>query len=75
MKRHFTITAGTELPTAAGYMIIKGFNDAGLVYAEEFTIDEEGNEGNPQERRLTTSEIAHELKAIDGLNHTVTIEY
>ena len=73
MKRHFEIKKSSEIPTTDGYMVVKGINNSGLIYLYEYEIDENGDAIAAGERHLTAEEIRNELKNVDGLNHSITI--
>ena len=71
--RKETITKGTQISTLSGYMVATGFNGT-IVYLDEYETDEDGQEQKIGERRLTLSEIAQEMKSVDGMNHKVILE-
>ena len=71
--RKETITKGTQISTLSGYMVATGFNGT-IVYLDEYETDEDGQEQKIGERRLTLSEIAQEMKSVDGMNHKVIWE-
>ena len=73
MQRTVKVFNGAEIPTQAGFLKVTGWNVALLVYVDEYSIDEDGNEVYEGERRLTLEEIALEVKEVDGLNHKAEI--
>lgn len=73
MKREI-IKEGTELHVEDGYIRITGANGSGLIYADQYFVDEDGTEKYIGERCLTASEIGLLMKAVDGQNHHIVYE-
>ena len=73
MKREH-ITKGTQIDTLDGFIVLKERNDGGLFYADEYTINDDGNPELSGVTKLTKSEIERTMKEIDGRNHSVIWE-
>lgn len=66
------IKANDTINTIEGYLVVKGQNCGGLVYLDEYRVDDDGNEIlSGKDRMLTLSEIGRVMKEVDGDNHNV----
>lgn len=68
------ITAGDHIDTTTGYFEIKGGDYGGIVYVDEYLIDEAGNEElweSTHDIPMTTEEIEAYMREADGRNHKV----
>lgn len=72
--RREVIMIGTELPVEDGNIVITGSNGSGLIYADQFAVDEYGLESYIGDRSLTIPEIQLLVKAADGQNHHFIFE-
>lgn len=64
------IMEGSEINTVGGYMVANDYNGS-IVYLTEYTEAEDGDRMEEEKRMLTLSEIADEMKKVDGRNHKV----
>lgn len=74
MKNLERITKGAKVNTLSGYIIIGDMNTGGMIWISDIEMDEDGNEINKSDRLLSLSEIAGEMKQVDGLNHRLWYE-
>lgn len=66
------IKVNDTINTIEGFLVVKGQNCGGLVYLDEYRVDDDGNEIlNEKDRMLTLAEIGHIMKEVDGFNHDV----
>lgn len=72
MRRFEHVTVGTEVVTEYGKLVLKGYNGS-LLYADRYEYDEsdEPELVYVREDRLTKSELAQDMKEVDGLNHNL----
>lgn len=67
------IQIGTELRFDEGIFTVTEINDAGLVYGDLRTYDEDGEVEQIEHLHLTKSDIAEYLHRYDGMNHDIVI--
>lgn len=76
MKRTIFLEKGTVVNTVEGYLVADSKNNGGLIYFDEYTIDEDGNEVKEERQRaLTRNEVADIMKEVDGKNHHVYTDF
>lgn len=75
MKRTIEIKKGATIDTIEGYAVITGMNAGGLVYLDNYEINEDGEEIPTGEIRWTLEEIRNAAKAVDGINHDTIVDY
>lgn len=74
MNRVINVHVGAEIPVLDGVLYVRSINVANLIYCDHFIVTEAGDLESAGEMRLTAEEVAHEVKAIDGLNHKVIFD-
>lgn len=65
------IRKNDQIDTISGYLVIKGSNGSGLIYADEYEAAEDGTAVIAGHRALTENEIGRLMKEADGQNHCV----
>lgn len=72
--RTITITNESVIDTLEGFLVVKSRNVGGLVYCDNYEVDETGIGMFTGERMLTLNEIAHAMHDVDGKNYRVRWE-
>ena len=61
------VAPGTLIETLDGYYIVRGINEAGLCYCDEYTYDDDDRcVKSDVVARLTKQDIERELRALTG---------